>query len=142
VKIHLSKWVKRSLSGHLDLSLRCGRSPGIRQQDDELIVLDKETSCGEKGNVIRAGLPEEKDRYFVGPGFGQCGLEMRGEELGIVIGKSRLGLWFFSQDPVVEKADLRLDPHGSQDFSKISGAQLRNVPSGRARDFRLKQGTV
>jgi hypothetical protein len=142
VKIQLSKWVKWSLSGHLDLSLRCGRPPGISQQNNKLIAVDEQTSGCDKGNAILAGSSEKKDCRFIGPGFGQCGPEMRGEELGIVIEKGEFRLRVFSQDPVVEKADLRLDPHGSQDFSKISGGQFRNVPRGRARDFLLKQGTI
>jgi hypothetical protein len=92
VEIHLSKWIKWSVTGRLKLSSRCRGSPGISQQHNKLIAVDEQTSCGEKGNAIRAGLPEEKDRYFVGLGFGQCGLEMRGEESGIVTGESRLGL--------------------------------------------------
>ncbi len=142
VDIHFSKWVKWSVPGCPKLSLRRRGSPGIRQQNNKLIAVDEQTSCGENGNAIRAVLTEEKDRYFVGLGFSQCGLEMRGEELGIVIGKSRRGLWSLSQYPVAEKADLRLDPHGSQDLSKIRGGQRRNVPSGRSRDFLLKQGTI
>ena len=104
--------------------------------------MDEQASGCDKGNAILADPPEEKNRRFVGPGFGQCGLEMRGEELGIAIGKSCFRLWFFSQDPVAEKADLLLDLHGSQDLSKIRGGQLRNGPGERARDFLLKQGTV
>ena len=142
VKIHFAQRVKWRLSGHLDLSLRGGGSPGIRQQDKELIAMDEQTSGCDKGNAILAGPPQDKDRHFVGPGFGQCGPEVRGEELGFIIGKSCFWLRLFSQHPVAEKVDLRLDPHGSQEFSEITGSQLSNLPTGFARHLLLNQWTV
>ena len=104
--------------------------------------MDEQASGCDKGNAILADPPEEKNRRFVGPGFGQCGSEMWGEELGFVLGKSRFGLRLFSQNPVAEKADLRLDPHGSQEFSEITGSQLSNLPTGFARHLLLNHGTV
>lgn len=142
VKIYFAQRVQWRLSDQLDLSLRRGGSPDIRQQDKELIAMDEQTSGCDKGNAILAGPPEDKDRHFVGPGFGQCGPEVRGEELGFIIGKSCFGLRLFSQHPVAEKADLRLDPHGSQEFSEISDSQFSNVPAGFARHLLLNHGAV
>lgn len=142
VKIYFAQRVQWRLSGQLDLLLRGGGSPGIREQDKELIAMDEQPSGCDKGNAILAGPPEDKDRHFVEPGSGQCGPEVRGEELGVLIGKSRFGLRLLSQHPVAEKVDLRLDPHGSQEFSEITGSQLSNLPTGFARHLLLNQWTV
>ena len=142
VKIEFTKGVKRSLAGGRESSLGCRWPAGVRQQDQKLMAANEQPARCDKGNAILTGPPEGKDRRFTGLGFSQRGLEMGSEEFRIAIRKSRFRVGLFSQDPVTEKADLRLDPHGVQEFSKLNGSQPRNEPSGRAGNLLLNQGPV
>src|SRR6266511_1681605 len=114
-KLRLLQRDKGELLCPLYLPLSRQRNAKIRQEDVQLISPDEQPSRGDLRNTSVSYSVQQEDDTFFWPGLGKGSLQMRREQLNIIIEKNPLWLGILPQDIVMQEINLLLHNHGAED---------------------------